>query len=109
MDPNTASWVYLVMNADGGYWTGDGWSSDPDSAMDLVARAAAEIAIAHAPSDILIGGDLLPVDLGAGSQSHCVWVDYPDRRNELYDSVDEAVAGICAFLAEREKTQPGSP
>lgn len=93
---------YLVMNADADYWTGDGWDSDPDKAKDLTARDAAGIAISHAPSVILIGGDMLPVELGDGCQAHCVWVDYPDRQNELYDSVEESVKGICGFLAGRE-------
>ena len=48
---------YIVLDQYGNYWAGDGWSENPEKAIDLRIQNAAELVMENLPSDILIGLD----------------------------------------------------
>ena len=88
---------YIVLNKDGDYWTGSGWSELPQKAVDLTIKDAVELAVENLPSDILIGdGEMIRLWLGFAGDGLCLYVDYPSGMSQ-YTGRAEAIAAIMEY------------
>lgn len=88
---------YIVLDQYGNYWAGDGWSENPEKAIDLTIQDATELVMDNLPADILIGdGKMIKVWLGFNGDGICVWVDYPDGMRS-YQKWSEATQAIIKY------------
>jgi hypothetical protein len=94
--PMNAEADYLVMNVAAEYWTGNGWSQEPDKAKDLTLADAARLAVKNTPTEIMMGDrEILAIDHGVMCEVLCVWVGFPDATNRRYDDNEAAIKAIC--------------
>ena len=92
---------YIVLNKDGDYWAGSGWSENPEKTVDLTIQDAAELVMETLPADILVGdGDMVQVWLGFNGDGICVWVDYPDGMRS-YQKRSEAIQAIVEYTGSQ--------
>lgn len=97
---------YLVMNVEAEYWTGSGWSLEPDKAKDQTLEDAAVIAVENTPSEIMIGNsEILTIDHGVLCEALNVWVGFPDGTNRRYNDKQAAITAICEYITERNQNE----
>ena len=94
---------YLVMNVDAEYWTGDGWSLEPDNAKDLTLDEAARLAVENTPSEMVGDREILAIDHGVMCEALNVWVGFSDGSCRRYDDNEAAIKAICEITKGESK------
>jgi hypothetical protein len=101
MGNDNADFLVFTNAGDGGYWTGDGWSSDPEDTLDVTAAEAASLALGAMPSEIHMPGDeegsFVYVEEPAPGMGAVV-LEYPDGREQLYGDKADAEEALAEYL-----------